>query len=190
MRPSGCRHPTVVRARAHGGRLGGPSLLPLWSRCFLSSFSLPSLISRGARSRRRIGRKPAHPRRHIGNRVAACRRAPREQVGNEKKRYEARLHPTDKPRFGPRTARRATGSGRHAPGLTIPRPDRHGQKQRTEDSWRKPAWNGRKFNALCRRRLLRWRSGMMAPAMNPCWGRFFLQRKSPAFWPGAPQIRT
>jgi hypothetical protein len=52
-----------------------PQLLRLQSRCFLSSFSLPSLISRCAC----VGRKPAHPRRHVGNRVAASRHASGEQ---------------------------------------------------------------------------------------------------------------
>lgn len=64
-----------------------PQLLRLQSRCFLSSFSLPSLISRCAC----VGRKPAHPRRHVSNRITAGR-APRDQIGNEKKEYEVSLH--------------------------------------------------------------------------------------------------
>jgi hypothetical protein len=49
---------------------------------------------------------------------------------------------------------------------------------------RKPAWNGRKFDALCRRRLLRWRSGMTVPAIRTLLGPFLSPNEKPGFLAG------
>ena len=130
LRPFDVLRGAPIRAPNHHAgikRQNPPStsgILPLRAGGFLSSLGLPSLIGRCARSRRRIGRKPAHPRRYIGNRVTACRRASREQVGNEKKRFEARLHPTGKPNLGPpRSAECGESSKGARRVMTIPRPD-------------------------------------------------------------------
>jgi hypothetical protein len=96
----------VVRARAHGDRLGPSTAIASLVSLVPQLFQLATPHRQGTRSRRRIGRKPAHPRRHIGNRVAACRRVSHEQAGKEKNRYEARLH------------RLANLPGRSAPELT------------------------------------------------------------------------
>ena len=57
-------------------------LLVLRSRRFLSSLSLPSIISRRARPRWGAGRQSAHPGWRVSNRIAG--RAARDHVGSEK----------------------------------------------------------------------------------------------------------
>jgi hypothetical protein len=128
----------------YAGRPAGMALLvrvsSLRSHGFLCSLSLPGVIRRGARSRWGIRRQSAHPMRHVSNRVATAARASCDQVGDDKKEYEAGLHRFSSKPSGPAsllTARRA---------MTIP----SAKTEPRKDSWRKPACRLCEYGRLSR----------------------------------------